>query len=325
MSCLRSRVSKADSTACASWDCTTVFWREHDVWMAQQPRAVQHAKLFAAKEAAVLPQNCQPDSSGVAPGSADTAAFASLLARGAVADLALSPALCLPSAEFNRRWQEGGYSQADRGTIRSISLKDLAGRQRAAAEALGELLQAADGVSGPPQPQYRQQGEALVQRCGALWRTGPAALRASWASLQRMGLSSRQVAAVVQLQPAVLAYNWGGEAKQRLLDWVQQELGLSSYEFLQECAGYLTYSAATIAMRADFLRQHRPAVWEKYLSRGTRTLLRLLSKPDRLCARASCTTAELAAFNCAWLATPAGRCWGSKPSRRLRRAQQLPE
>ena len=239
--------------------------------------------------------------------------------------LALSGALRLTPAEFSRRWQEGGYNQAGRGAISSIGLKDPAGRQRAAAEALGELLQAADGVPGLLQQQYRQQGETTVQRCGALWRAGPAALRASWASLQQLGLSSSQVAAVVHAQPAVLAYNWGGEAKQRLLAWVQQELGLSPYEFLQEYAGYLTYSAATIAMRADYLRQRCPVVWEERLARGARPLLTLLTRPKRFCSQAGCTEAELAAFNRAWLATPAGRRWGGKLSRRQRQAQQLPE
>ena len=261
----------------------------------------------------------------MAPGSADTATFASLLARGAVADLALSPALRLAPAEFDRRWQEGGYSQADRGTIGSIGLKDPAGRQQASAEALGELLQAADGAPSQLQQQYLQQGEALVQRCGGLWRAGPAALQANWASLQQLGLSSSQVAAVVHKHPPVLTNNWEGEAKQRLLAWADEYLAISSYEFLTRYTRFVTVSVASVAMRADFLRQRRPAVWDKYLSRGTRTLLRLLSEPDRLCARAGCTAAELGAFNRAWLATPAGRRWGGKLRHVQRQAPRPPK
>ena len=239
--------------------------------------------------------------------------------------LALSGALRLTPAEFSRRWQEGGYSQAGRGAIRSIGLKDPAGRQRAAAEALGELLQAADGVPGPLQQQYRQQGEELVRRCGALWRAGPAALRASWASLQQLGLSGSQVAAVVHKHPSVLTYNWEGEAKQRLLAWVQQELGLSPYDFLTRHACYAASSVATIAMRADYLRQHRHAVFHATLSRGPGPLLALLTDHRIFFPKAGCTEAELAAFNCAWLATPAGRRWGGKPSRRRRQARHFAE
>jgi len=141
--------------------------------------------------------------------------------------LALSPALNLTPTEFDRRWREGGFSQATKGAMQQIGHNDPAGRQRAAAEALGELLQTADGVPGPLQPQYRQQGEAPVKRQCRPGPAGPAALCASWASLQQLSLSSSQIMAVVQEQPVVLAYNWEGEAKQRLLAWVQQELGLS--------------------------------------------------------------------------------------------------
>ncbi len=168
-----------------------------------------------------------------------------------MAGLALSAALNLTPAKFDRRWREDGPS-----ALKYITCNDPAGRQQAAAEALGELLQAADGVPGPLQPQYRQQGEALVQRQRRMWDAGAVALRAGWASLQQLGLSSGQVAAVVQKQPMVLAFNWDGEAKQRLLAWVQQELGLSPYDFLTRHTNYATNSVATIAMRADFLRQH---------------------------------------------------------------------
>ena len=103
------------------------------------------------------------------------------------------------------------------GAMKSISYKDPAGRKRAAAEVLGELLQAADGVPGPLQPQYRQQAAALVQGNYRLWTAALSTLHASWASLQQLGLSSSQLVAVVQKQPVVLALNWDGEAKQRLL------------------------------------------------------------------------------------------------------------
>ncbi len=218
----------------------------------------------------------------------------------AVTELALSAALNLTPAEFDRRWRAGGPS-----ALKHIGVSDPAGRQRAAAEALGELLQAADGVPCPLQPQYWQHGVNLVERSRALWAAGPAALRAGWASLQQLGLSGSQVVAVVQLRPSALAYNWDGEAKQRLLAWVQQELGLSPFEFLTRHTRAVTSCVATLAMRADFLRQHRPAVWEDLVSRGTGPLLSLLGETKPFCARAGCTKAELDAFNRAWLATAA--------------------
>ena len=223
-----------------------------------------------------------------------------------MAELALSSALSLTPAEFDRRWREGGPS-----ALKLISCNDPAGRQQAAVTALGELLQAADSVCGPQQPQYRQQAAALVEREHRLWGAAPLGLRASWARLQQLGLSDSQLAAVVVKQPAVLAYNWDGDAKPWLLAWVQQELGLSPYEFLLHFAHYVTNSVATIAMRADFLRQHRHALWQEFASRGPGPLLSLLTDHRRL-ARVGCTTAELAAFNWAWLATPAGRRWGAK-------------
>ncbi len=216
-------------------------------------------------------------------------------------------------AEFDRRRREGGTA-----TLHNMGFNDPAGRQRAAAEALGELLQAADGMPGPLQQRYQQQGEALVQRCPVLWFAGPIALRAGWASLRQLGLSSSQAVALVQSQPAALTYDWEAEAKQLLLAWVQQELGLSPLEFLTRHAGYAKSSIAKIAMRADFLRHHRPAVWEAKLERGTGPLLSLLTH-SLFCARSGCTKAELDAFNRAWLATPAGRRWGAKPRRLQRR------
>ena len=95
----------------------------------------------------------------------------------AVTELALSRALNLTLAEFDRRWQEGGPS-----ALKFIGVRDPAGRQQAAAEALGELLQAADGVPGPLQQQYQQQGVDLVERSRALWAAGPAGPAcSSWA------------------------------------------------------------------------------------------------------------------------------------------------
>ncbi|KAI7843433.1 hypothetical protein COHA_002911 [Chlorella ohadii] len=204
-----------------------------------------------------------------------------------------------------------------------MSCSDPAGGQRAAAEALGELLQVADGVPGPLQQQYRQQAAALVQQQHALWTAGPAALHANWASLQQLSLSSSQIVAAAQKQPNVLAINWDGEAKQRLLAWVQQELDLSPLEFLTCHIGYAKASVATIAMRADFLRQHRPAVWESKLARGTGPLLSLLTE-SRFCVRSGCTKAELDAFHRTWLATPAGRRWGAMPRKLQHRAPKPP-
>ncbi len=238
-----------------------------------------------------------------------------------MAGLALTAALKLSPAEFNRRWREGGLSQASMGSIKSIGFSDPAGRQRAAAEALGELLQAADGVPGPLQPQHRQQAAALVGQQHRLWSAAPSTLRAAWASLQQLGLSSSQIVEVSQKQPAVLVFNWDGEAKQLLLAWVQQELGLSPYDFLPRHAGYATNGVAKLAMRADFLRQHRHALWGETLSRGIGPLLSLLVKPT-FCSRAGCTKAELSAFNRAWLATPAGRRWGAKPRQLQRRTAE---
>ncbi len=194
-----------------------------------------------------------------------------------MAGLAQTAALSLTPAEFDWRWREGGLSQASVGAMKMIGMKDPAGRQRAAAEALGELLQAADGMPGPLQQQYRQQGDLLVARNRQLWTTGAPALRAAWASLQHLGLSSSQVVALVQKQPAVLTYNWDGEAKRLLLAWVQQELGLSPQDFLASHAVYATYSVATLAIRADFLRQHRHALWAEVHSRGIGPLLSLLT------------------------------------------------
>jgi len=74
-------------------------------------------------------------------------------------------------------------------------------------------------------------------------------------------------------------------------------------------------------MHADFLRQLRPAVWEKQLARGTGPLLSLLTH-SLFYGRAGCTKAELAAFNRAWLATAAGRRWGGKPRRVQRRTDE---
>ncbi|PRW33796.1 [cytidine(C)-cytidine(C)-adenosine (A)]-adding enzyme [Chlorella sorokiniana] len=75
-----------------------------------------------------------------------------------VPKLALSTAINLSPAEFDRRRQEGGTS-----ALSHIGFTDPAGRQQAAAEALGELLQAAEGVLGPLQPQYVQQGEKICK------------------------------------------------------------------------------------------------------------------------------------------------------------------
>ena len=119
----------------------------------------------------------------------------------------------------------------------------------------------------------------------------------------------------------MLAYNWEGEAKQRLLAWVQQELGLSPYDFLTRHACYAAASVATIAMRADCLRQHRHAVFHATLSRGPGPLLSLLTITQRFLSKAGCTKAELAAFNRAWLTTPAGRRWGGKPRTVQRRSE----
>ena len=99
--------------------------------------------------------------------------------------------------------------------------------------------------------------------------------------------------------------------------WVQQELGLSPYKFFNRHAVYAISTVATIAMPAHYLRQHRPAVWQECLARGSGPLLLLLTHRTFL-ARAGCTGDELAAFNRAWLATPAGRRWGGKPSLRPR-------
>jgi hypothetical protein len=229
--------------------------------------------------------------------------------QAALTQLAMSSALRQTPVEFERRWREGGTSALDH-----ISCKDPAGRQRAAADTIGELLQAADGMPGPLQQQYQQQGEALVHRSHNLWAAGQASLRASWASLQQLGLSNSQVVAVAQAQPSVLATDWQGEAKQRQLAWVQQELGLSPVDFLLRHGRYCTYSVATIAMRASFLQQHRPAVFATRLARGSGLLLSLLTHRSFL-KQASCTAAELAAFKRAWLTTPAGRRWGSKVGR----------
>ena len=222
-------------------------------------------------------------------------------------------------AEFDRRWQEGGLSKAGK-VLKLIGFKDLGGRRQEGTAALAELLQAADSVPGPLQQQYQQQAAALVQRSPTLWAAGPAVLRASWAGLQRAGLSGSQIAAVVALQPSVLAYNWEGEAKQRLAAWLQQELGLSLYDFLTRHAGYATFSVARLAMRANFLRQHRHGVWQECSGRGSGSLLSLLTK-SHFCERAGCTEAELDAFQRAWLATPAGRRWGGKAWQRQRRAE----
>ena len=222
--------------------------------------------------------------------------------------------LALDPAEFDRRRREGG-AQA----LQCVGLKDPAGRQQAAAAALGELLQAADGVPGPLQQQYRQQGEALVQRCAALVRAPPASLRASWAALLRIGLTNGDIAATVQQHPAVLTHNWEGEAKQRLAAWLQQELGLSLAQLLKRHAGYASAGAGRLAMRAAYVQQHRPALWEVYRSRGTGSMLSLLTDNRTFFPNAGCTQEQLQAFEREWLQTPAGRVYGGKARREMRR------
>lgn len=144
-----------------------------------------------------------------------------------------------------------------------------------------------------------------------MWAASPTSLRAGWASLQQLGLSSSQIAAVVQAHPALVTYNWAGEAKQRLLAWVQQQLGLSYYEFLLHHAGYVMFSVARTAMRADYLWQHRPDLYAETASRGPGPLLSLLTDARSFFPKAGCTKDEVAAFNRDWLATLAGRRWGS--------------
>ncbi len=94
---------------------------------------------------------------------------------------------------------------------------------------------------------------------------------------------------------------------------------MSPADFLTRHAGYATNGVAKIAMRADFLRQHRPALWAEIVSRGTGPVLSMLTHRIFF-SRAGCTKVELDAFNRAWLATPVGRRWGAKPRRVQRRA-----
>ena len=218
--------------------------------------------------------------------------------------------LALDPAEFDRRWREGG-AQA----LQCVGLKDPAGRQQAAAAALGELLQAADGVPRPLQQRYRQRGDALVQRCAALMRSPPASLHASWAALRRAGLTDGDIAATVQHNPVLLTHKWEGEAKQRLAAWLQQELGLSLAQFVKRHAFYAGTSVGRLAMRAACLRQRRPERWEEHRSRGTGSILSLLADNRYFLPAVDYDEAELAAFEREWLQTPEGRRWGRSSKR----------
>ncbi|PRW33932.1 hypothetical protein C2E21_7208 [Chlorella sorokiniana] len=233
-----------------------------------------------------------------------------------VARLALEPSgLSLSPAEFDRRRREGG-AQA----LACIGLKDPKGRQQAAAAALGELLQAAAGVPGPLQQQHQQQGAALVKRCAAFMRATPTSLRANWAALHRTGLADGDIAAIVQQQPAVLTGNWEGDAKQLMAAWLQQELGLSLAQFLRRHVSHANKGVGRLAMRAAYLQQHRPAVWQRCYVRGAGPLLTLLCSTDTQFFSASgCTDYELSAFQRTWLQTPDGRRWGGKHKRGARR------
>lgn len=219
--------------------------------------------------------------------------------------------LSLDIAEFERRRREGGKTgEAD------VSYADPAGCRQAAATAVGELLQEAAGVQGELQEEYWRQGMALVERCGSLMRAPPASLCANWASLQRLGLDDSVIAAIVKQQPSLLSHNWEGEAKQRLADWLQQELGLLLVDFLTQHSGYVTNGVARMAMRAAFLHQRRPGVWEERRARGDGPTLSLLTITDiKFSKRVGCTPTQLQAFERAWLPTPEGRRWGVKPWR----------
>ena len=235
-----------------------------------------------------------------------------------MAKLALKPAaLRLSPAEFDKRWRDGDDQASE-----LLSYPDPAGRQRAAAEALGELLQAADGITGKLQQQYRQQGGALARRSVAVVLAPAASLRASWAELHRLGLTDGEIAAAVRKLPALLTQKWEGEAKQLLAAWLQQELGLSLAELVRRHAGYAGSSVSRLSMRAAFLQRHRPAVWQEFRSgagsRGTGPLLSLLTDDRRFFPKGGCTKDELQAFEREWLQTPAGRLYGGKPSRKWR-------
>ena len=220
----------------------------------------------------------------------------------------------LEPAEFGQRWRDGGVH-----ALKCISLRDVGARQQAAAAVLGELLQAGDGVQGPLQQQYLAQGEVLVGKNVAMVTVPAASLRASWAALRRAGMADSQIAAAVKVKATVLAYNWEGETKQRLAAWLQQELGLSLAQFLTRHARCASYSVCRLAMRAAFLQQHRPAIWESTLARGTGPLLRLVcATSTEFCRHSGCSEAELEAFERGWLQTPAGRRWGAKASRNHR-------
>ncbi|PRW33859.1 putative uncharacterized protein isoform A [Chlorella sorokiniana] len=233
------------------------------------------------------------------------------LSAAHVTQLALEPCgLSLSPAEFDRRRREGGDH-----ALACIGLKDPNGRQQAIATALGELLQAAAGVPGPLQQQYRQQATAQAQRYAAFMRATPASLRANWAALHRAGLADGDIAAIVQQQPSVLTHNWGSDSKKQLATWLRQELGLSLAQFLKRHVGYANKGVGRLAMRAAYLQQHRPAVWQQYYARGAGPLLSLLSDNRNFYPKSGCTQADLAAFEREWLRTPAGRRWGGKPSR----------
>lgn len=170
------------------------------------------------------------------------------------------------------------------------------------------------------QQRYLQQGMALIERNGKLAGTPPTSLRANWASLQRLGLCDSEIVSAVEKEPSVLGVNWKGEPKQRLAAWLQQELGVSLAEVLRRQPRHANVGVCRLAMRAAFLQQHRPGVWEERLGRGIGPLLFMLTKQaDALfISNAACTQAELGAFQRAWLPTPDGRRWGVKPRRQQR-------
>lgn len=216
--------------------------------------------------------------------------------------------------------------QAQGGRLKSvemISYRDSAAHIQAASAAVGELLQAADGVPGALQQEYAEQGAALVQRSAPLAGASPASLHSNWAALHSLGLAEREVAAAVQQHPSILTTNWAGPAKQLLAAWLQRELGLSLADFIRRHVSYVNTGVGRMAMRAAYLQQHQPAVWEEARSRGAGPLLSLLSDDRRFFPRAACTQAELDLFERAWLQTHDGRRFGRKASRKQRTPAEL--
>ena len=120
---------------------------------------------------------------------------------------------------------------------------------------------------------------------------------------------------IFKVQPFVFALDFAGSSMQLRASWLQEVAGLSLLTFISSHIGYMSYSTAKIAMRANFLKARNQ--WEAFSFRlGTGALLSLLTHTaSRFCGRTGCTT-DLDALERQWLHTEQGRRWSGKTGAR---------